>query len=289
MKKKKSLIIFGLCICVVFLIVFKLNQLSLKQPIYYRYLVEHYLPSIADSVYETSTINLIYITNAWDDNQITNVTFDEHPELTATVYGSQSKQYGIYKVVNVVLFFEWNQNVVDALPKVAKINTIQVTYSNRQSHTVDIGKWYLYSGESAENLLEPVDCLPLYDSERFQTYEASLDLFIKGFSPTTLECIEDADIIEALSFTYGNYDLLQPSEPIMVRDKSQIEFKMKIKNSKMNRLISYDSYYDYYEIEPQIELSDEFNHQYFVTIANPYTTLQFKNYKDVKKYLQRRR
>jgi hypothetical protein len=251
--------------------------------------VEHYLPSIADSVYETSTINLIYITNAWDDNQITNVTFDEHPELTATVYGSQSKQYGIYKVVNVVLFFEWNQNVVDALPKVAKINTIQVTYSNRQSHTVDIGKWYLYSGESAENLLEPVDCLPLYDSERFQTYEASLDLFIKGFSPTTLECIEDADIIEALSFTYGNYDLLQPSEPIMVRDKSQIEFKMKIKNSKMNRLISYDSYYDYYEIEPQIELSDEFNHQYFVTIANPYTTLQFKNYKDVKKYLQRRR
>ena len=289
MKKKNLIIIIGLCTCVVFLLVCKIKQLSLKQPIFYRYLVEHYLPTIADSVYETSTINLIYFTNIWDESQVTNVTFDEHPELTASVARSHAKNYGIYKVVNVVLYMEWNQTAIDMLPDVARVNNIQVTYSNQRSQSVDIGKLYIYSGESTENLLQAVDCLPLYRSERLQTYEASEEMFMKGFSPVTLECIEAADIIEALSLTYENHDLIQPSKPIMVNNKNPIEFKMKLKGFVKKRLTSLESKYDYYQIEPQIELYDKFNNKFFVTIYNPYITLEFDNYFDVRNYLKRRR
>jgi hypothetical protein len=289
MKKKKIKIIIVLFICIAFLLGCRMIQLSLKQPVYYRYLVEHYLPTVADSLYETSIINLIYITNIWDEIQVTNVTFDEHPELTATVYGTNSTQYGIYKVVNVLLYLEWDQSATDTLPDVAKIHNIQVTYSNQRSQTIVIGKLYIHSGESAENLLKAVDCLPLYSSERLQTYEALEEILINGFSPATLEWIEDADIIEELSFSYENNDLIQPSNPITVNNRNLIKFIMKLKGLDKKRLASLESKYDYYEFEPQIELYDRFEDKYFVTVFNPYITLEFDNYFDVRDYLKRRR
>lgn len=68
--------------------------------------------------------------------------------------------------MTVTLFLEWDIDKVDALPKFVEINSIDVNYSNKSSQVVDIGNIYIYSGEASEEILEPVDCLPLYDLAR---------------------------------------------------------------------------------------------------------------------------
>ncbi|MDO5521387.1 MAG: hypothetical protein Q4G58_12920 [bacterium] len=260
----------------------------LKQPVYYRYLMEHYLPTVADSIQETCITELIYITNFNDKKEVVTVTFDNYPGLKVEVLDQTSERYGIYKVMTVSLYWEWDQKKDAVLPSVAKIDTIHVNYSDTSSQIVDIGQISIYSGESSEHLLEAVDCTPLYESERVQTYETRQELEIKGFSDSTKETLKKADLIESLSLTCEVMDITNRLEPTRASSGSQVEFKMNIKGSKENRLLELESHYDYYEIEPQILLSDKGGNEHFTTVFNPPLVLCFSNRKEIKEYLQRR-
>lgn len=286
MRKHRFKILIVSSICFIFILFIIFTKISLKQPVYYRYLVTHYLPTVADSVYFTSTIELIYITNSWDKKQVTSVTFEDCPELKVLPYTTYSKKYGTYKVMTTVLYLEWDQDAVDVLPDVVEVNKIIVEYSNQTSQSVDIGRLSIYSGDDSDDILEAVGGMPLVETERLQLYEAQKNVMINGFSPTTLEIIKEADIIESLSLTYNNYDLIQPTEPIMLERTGILEFIMKIKGSRLKRLMELKCKYDFYEIDAQIEFYKEEGSKHFVTVFNYPIKLEFDNFFDVRKYLK---
>ncbi len=263
------------------------KRLALEEPIYYRYLVEHYLPTIPDSVVETSSIRLSYVADIKDKREITNVTFNNHPKLDVTVTDHVTKKYWIYKLVTVTLFLEWDIDKADVLPKFVEINSIDVNYSNKSSQVVDIGNIYIYSGEASEEILEPVDCLPLYDLVRKQTYETPEKVSIEGFSDSTNKFLENEDILESLSFRFNNFDLLNSSKPISIPKGQQIEFKMKIKDITKKDFFT-TSKFDFYEFRPQIILFDESGNEYFVSVYNPCIFHEFDSYDDVRKFIKRR-
>lgn len=280
--------IFVISFVLLFTILAIWEEYSVKEPIYYRYLVQHYLPTISESLYEPSTIELMYLTDITDGKKVTNVTFIDHPELKVKVIGENTEQYGLYKRVRVVLYMDWNPDVVDALPEVAEVNKILVDYSNETSQEVDIGSLYIYSGQTEKKLLKGIDAIPLWDSERVQVYQVNKTIMFQGFSELSQKLLNEADIIDFYSLDSKQHNLLDLTMPIKLERDEEIVFNMTIKGPYEKRLLTLNSKYDYYELEPKLIFYDESGTEYFSAVNNQWVSLEFETFKDVREYIKSR-
>ncbi|WP_066714581.1 hypothetical protein [Clostridium sp. Marseille-P299] len=264
------------------------NKLKIDEPIYFRYLVEHYLPTIPDSVVETSTLQLIYVQNITDEREVTEVSFINHPELIVSVLNKDITNHGIYKISNATLFLEWDQNAINELPESIETNNIQVKYSDDSSQIIDIGKICIYSGMSEQELLEAVNSVPLWELERVQTYKANDTLMIDGLSEISKEFLSKADIIKSYSLIGDNNDMTDVSGAVKLEKYEELEFNMQLKDFDRTRLIDLNSNYDYYQLRPKLVFHKESGESYFTEIHNPPISIKFKNYGDVRNYVKRR-
>lgn len=264
------------------------NKLKIDEPIYFRYLVEHYLPTISDSTVVNHNLELIYVQDITDDKDVTEVRFINHPELNVLVLSNFEEKYGIYKLKNVTLYLEWDQSAIDVLPETAEVNGIQVTYSDNSSQEVDIGRICIYSGMSDKQLLEAVDAVPLWGLERVQTYKTNDTLIIDGLSEITREYLNMADIIQSYSLKGNNIEITDVSGAVKLERNGELEFNMQLKDFDRKRFIDLNSNYDYYQIRPQLIYHKESGERYFTDIYNHPVTIRFDNYRDARNYVKRR-
>ena len=285
----KFLIIIGLSVIVIVtsICIGIRNHLALEEPLYFRYLVEHYLPTVADSVLETSTIELMYLTEISDKRKIIKVSFVGHPELNVEVLGSVTdlSSYGIYSKRTVTLYLDWDSYASGISDEVKEVNTLNVEYSDQSSQLVDIGRICIYGGNPSENLLEAIGALPLFRTKRIQKYEAKAKLKVVGFSDTSMELMNDFYIMDYASINEQDYRCVTLDQPILIQPFNLLEFKMELKISEEQEIIGLDSPYDFYEIEPKLIFYDEDGNEHFVPVQNSPKWIDFNNYFDVRKYL----
>lgn len=286
-KKKVFLIITMVAVLIIIMGCIISNKVSINSPIYYRYLVQRYLPSVADSLKETSTIELNYITNVNDSKEVSKITFVNAPELQVVVDGQSEERYGIYKRCTVGLYMEWNQEKLNQLPQVVQVEKIHVEYSDHSMQTVNIGKIDLYSGKESE-LLEATSAIPLWESERVQEYVARQSLIMEGLSEQSKELLGEEDILDTVSLKSGEEDLFNLKEPVRLEKGDPVICKMTYKAVEKGRLLDESSQYDAYEIEPKIQFRDMSGKEKFVVIYNANVIRQFKDYWGVRRYIKKR-
>lgn len=264
------------------------NNLKIDEPIYFRYLVEHYLPTIPDSLVETSTLQLNYLQDITDEREVTEVSFINHPELVVSVLYNDIEKVGVYKISSATLYLEWDQNALDELPKSIEVNDILVKYSDDSSQKIDIGSICIYSGMSEKQLLESVDSTPLWELERVQIYKTNDILMIDGLSEISKRILNQADIIQSYSLLGNNIDITDISGAVKFEKNEELEFNMQLKDFDRMRLTDLNSTYDYYQIRPKLVFHAESGESYFTAIHNPPISIHFQNYRDVRKYVKRR-
>ena len=263
------------------------DRVKIGEPIYFRYLVEHYLPTISDSAVATSTMQLMYVQDFTDKRELAEVEFIDHPELKVTVISREATDYIVYKVIDATLFLAWDSEAVPSLPEVAEVNWIQVTYSDGSSQKIDIGRICIYGGESDERNLEAVGGIPLWESERLQTYQAKDSLIIDGLAQLSKEFLEMTDLIEAYSFEVDGNEVTE--FPIEVKADQEIEFRMSLNGFDANRFIDANSEYDYFQMVPQLRYHKESGETYTTDIHNYPVMIWFRNFKEVRNYAKERR
>lgn len=280
-----SVILITICICLGIR-----NHELLKEPVYFRCLIEHYLPAVADSVYETSTIELLYLTDVADNRKIMNVSFVDHPELNVEVLdsGTETSEYGIYSQKAVTLYLEWDSYATGMSGENVEVNTLIMEYSDQSSQRVDIGRICIYGGNPSETLLEAVTAIPLSGTERIQTYEAKEKLKVTGFSDTSMELMNEFYIMYYTYLNEKDFRSVTFDQPIWLQPNNQLEFIMELIILEEQEFIGLDSPYDYYEVEPKLIFYSEDGKEHFVPVLNSPKWINFKNYFEVRKYLIRR-
>lgn len=264
-------------------------QQELTEPVYFRHLIQHYLPAVADSGIATSTINLMYISDSKDECHIINVSFDGHPELKVMVYNTSTNKFGSYYLNKVCLYMEWESYEAGISDEIAEINTLSVEYANHKRQTVDIGKVYIYGGNPSDNVLEAIGAMPFIDKERSQSYESKEDLQLNGLSDSTVELMKEMDIMDYANLNGIDYRNVTSEEPIPILTNSQVDFIMVLRNSWKEELFQFNTNHDYYNIEPKLIILDKDGEEHFVPIFNQPKNITFKNYREVRKYLKLRR
>lgn len=264
------------------------NNLKIDEPIYFRYLVEHYLPTISDSLVETSILQLNYLQDITDEREVTEVSFINHPELIVSVLYNDIEKVGVYKISSATLYLEWDQSTLDELPKSIEVNDILVKYSDDSSQKIDIGSICIYSGLSEEHLLKAVNSIPLWELKRVQTYKTNETLMIDGLSEVSKRILNQADIIQSYSLLGNNIDITDVSEAVKLEKYEVLEFNMQLKDFDRMRFIDLNSTYDYYQIRPELVFHTESGESYFTAIHNPPISIHFQNYHDVRSYVKRR-
>ena len=286
LKKKIILLMFSLALCFIIVGCFFVRNHKLEKPVYYQHLIEHFLPTIADSTVSTSIIHIMYITDAWDDRKVEQVEMLD--ALTVTVLGDDTERLWPYQVKKVSLYLEWNYETTEEVPKAVEINEMKVSYSDSSDELVKVGKIFIYSGADDKKFIEATGCVPLYDSLRVQNYITKQDILFKGFSPISMECLKEADILESFSLLSEGRDLSQPDTNIEIKKGSKIDFSMVLKGTREGRLRDLASNYDYYELRPKLMFSDSKGKNYLTSIFSPAIYLELDSYSDVKEYLKRR-
>lgn len=285
---KRTIIAILLVVCVIGGIIGKIgwDKLKIEEPIYFRYLVEHYLPTIADSLYATSTMELKYVQDFTDKREVKEVAFINHPELKVAVYSNNSKHYGIYKVITQTIYMEWDTSEVGNLPDVAEIDSIQVTYSDGTKQIVDIGRICIYGGKSDEDILEAVDCIPLWESERVQRFRANETIIMEGLSGLSHEFLQSKDIIESYSLVVDEDNIT--NDPCVIKPGQMVVFSMRLNGFDIRTFINSNSNYDYCQIVPQLIYQNESGEVFNTDIYNYPMFIQFKNYQEVREYVKKR-
>lgn len=277
---------FTLTLCLIIAGSFFIRNHKLEKPVYYRHLIEHFLPTIADSIASTSVIQIMYITDVWDDRTVEQVEMLD--ALTVTVLGNGTERLWPYQVKKISLYLEWNYETMEEVPEVVEINEMKVSYSDSSNEVVKVGKIFIYSGADDKKFIDATGCVPLYDSLRVQNYITKQDILFKGFSPISRECLKEADILESYSLLSEGRDLSQPDTNIEIKKGSKIDFCMTLKGEREDRLRDLESNYDYYELRPKLMFSDSKGKNYLTSIFSPAIYLELGSYSDVKEYLKRR-
>ncbi|HCL02016.1 MAG TPA: hypothetical protein DHW61_06295 [Lachnoclostridium phytofermentans] len=279
---KRIIIAILLVVCVVGGIIGKIgwDKLKIEEPIYFRYLVEHYLPTIVDSM------ELKYVQDFTDKRKVKEVEFTNHPELKVEVYPKYTQHYGIYKVITETIYMKWDTNVVSNLPDVAEIDSIQVTYSDGTKQIVDIGRICIYGGKSDRDILEAVDCIPLWESERMQKYKATETIIMEGLSELSHEFLQTKDIIESYSLVVDDDNIT--NGPCVIKPGQMVVFSMRLNGFDVRKFINSNSNYDYCKIVPQLIYQKESGEVFTTDIYNDPMIVQFENYQEVREYVKKR-
>lgn len=285
---KRIIIAILLVVCVIGGIIGKIawDKMKIGEPIYFRYLVERYLPTIADGSTATSTMELMYVQDFTDKRKVKEVEFIHHPELKVEVYPKYSQHYGIYKVLTHTMYMKWDTNVVGSLPDVAGIDSIQVTYSDGSKQIVDIGRICIYGGKSEEDTLEAVDCIPLWASERMQKYKVTETILMEGLSELSHEFLQTKDIIESYSLVVDEDNIT--NDRCVIKPGQMVVFSMRLNGFDVRKFINSNSNYDYCQIVPQLIYQKESGEVFTIDIYNFPIIVYFENYQEVREYVKKR-